>query len=183
MKNAFWLNSSYMRVREVSYKAKWKKQSPVTRQWLKRKKHLRSCPQKHGQCTKLTILPPKKPNSARRRICKVYINSTRRRTTCYIPGIGHKLKNYSNVLFRGGRRVDLPGIQYTVIRGVYDMEPMLFRKSARSKYGCKNTLRIRKVKKLSTGKERRFLFKKGFWKWKLGSNKFSTTILSKIRLV
>lgn len=40
--------------------------------------------------------------------------------TVYIPGVGHNLQEHSQVLIRGGRVKDLPGVRYHMIRGVLD---------------------------------------------------------------
>ena len=37
--------------------------------------------------------------------------------TAYIPGEGHNLQEHSQVLIRGGRVKDLPGVRYHIIRG------------------------------------------------------------------
>jgi ribosomal protein S12 len=44
-------------------------------------------------------------------------------------------KKYNDVLVRGGRARDLPGIRYTIIRGKLDLLGLLDRRHARSKYG------------------------------------------------
>lgn len=54
---------------------------------------------------------------------------------CYLPGSGHNLHRYSNILYRGGRRRDMPGIHYSGIRGTFDFEVWKGRKTARSRYG------------------------------------------------
>jgi len=97
---------------------------------------LNGCPQKRGVCFRVLTMKPKKPNSAIRKIAKVKL-STDRKITCYIPGRGHELREYSQVLVRGGHVPDLPGVQYHLIRGKFDFswkerEP---RMHARSKYG------------------------------------------------
>eukprot|EP00123_Amoebidium_parasiticum_P018482 comp24221_c0_seq1/m.44581 comp24221_c0_seq1/g.44581 ORF comp24221_c0_seq1/g.44581 comp24221_c0_seq1/m.44581 type:complete len:212 (-) comp24221_c0_seq1:130-765(-) len=95
---------------------------------------LESSPQKRGTCFKITIMKPKKPNSAQRKIAKVKL-SNGRRVTCYIPGGGHTLQEHSIVLVRGGRRPDLPGVRYLLVRGKYDLAPVQTRRRSRSKYG------------------------------------------------
>lgn len=97
---------------------------------------LEKCPQKRGFCTKLVVRTPKKPNSALRKIIKLRL-SNRKHIYAYIPGEGHKLQLYSNVLIRGGRVNDLPGIKYTLIRGKLDFAGLHNRKTSRSKYGAK----------------------------------------------
>ena len=99
---------------------------------------LESCPQKKGICTKLVIRTPKKPNSALRKLAKLKL-SNKKRIYAYIPGEGeHSLQEYSNVLIRGGRVKDLPGIKYHLIRGKLDFAGLTKRKTSRSKYGTKS---------------------------------------------
>jgi small subunit ribosomal protein S12 len=54
-----------------------------------------------------------------------------------IPGEGHNLQEHSVVLVRGGRVKDLPGVKYKVVRGTLDLQGVMQRKQARSKYGAK----------------------------------------------
>ena len=98
---------------------------------------LRKCPQKKGYCFKFVIKSPKKPHSARRKTTRVFLLSIKKHVYCYIPGIGYGLQKYSNVLVRGGRRRDIPGMKYTAIRGKYHFGPPAGRRTARSKYGIK----------------------------------------------
>lgn len=95
-------------------------------------------PMKRGVCFKVTTTSPKKPNSAVRKIARVRV-STGLKLTAYIPGIGHNLQEHSNVLVRGGRVKDLPGVRYHLIRGKYDFlaETEFIRKRRRSKYGAR----------------------------------------------
>jgi small subunit ribosomal protein S12 len=62
---------------------------------------------------------PKKPNSAIRKIARVRLSSGRV-VNCYIPGLGHNLREFSVVLVQGGGVKDLPGIQYHILRGRFD---------------------------------------------------------------
>lgn len=78
----------------------------------------------------------KKPNSARRKVAKVKLRNNSV-ITSYIPGIGHNLQEHSIVLVQGGKRKDLPGVHYKIIRGVYDCSGVLTQKNSRSKYGMK----------------------------------------------
>src|SRR5690606_15435696 len=82
-------------------------------------KNLIKCPQKRGVCIKIYIMKPKKPNSANRKVAKIKL-STGKKIIAYINGAGHNLQPHSIVLVRGGRRRDLPGIHYQLIRGKYD---------------------------------------------------------------
>ena len=94
-------------------------------------------PQKKGICLNVLIKNPKKPNSAHRKVAKVRLRN-KMCITSYIPGIGHNLQEHSIVLIQGGKRKDLPGVHYKVIRGVYDCSGVLTQKNSRSKYGMKN---------------------------------------------
>ena len=97
---------------------------------------LRGCPQKRGTCLKIFICTPKKPNSARRKVVRVRL-SNKVRLTAYIPGQVHRLQEHSQVLVRGGRVPDLPGVKYRLVRNKLDLEGLLDRKTSRSKYGTK----------------------------------------------
>lgn len=101
-----------------------------------RTRALEGSPQKKGVCLKISIVTPKKPNSALRKIARIRL-SNNRKVSAYIPGEGHNLQQYSTVLMRGGRVKDLPGIKYHLIRGKFDFSGLKDRKTARSKYGAK----------------------------------------------
>jgi small subunit ribosomal protein S12 len=91
-------------------------------------------PQKRGVCILVKTMPPKKPNSALRKVARVRL-SNRQEITAYIQGEGHNLAEHSIVLVRGGRVKDLPGVKYHIIRGKYDCAGVEGRKTSRSKYG------------------------------------------------
>nr|QKZ95192.1 ribosomal protein S12 [Pyropia pulchra] len=97
---------------------------------------LNKCHKKKGVCTKVYTTNPKKPNSAERKVAKIRL-STGRSVIGYIGGEGHNLQEHSVVLIRGGRVKDLPGVRYHLTRGVYDLQAVVNRKNARSKYGRK----------------------------------------------
>ena len=80
--------------------------------------------------------PPKKPNSALRKIARVRLTNGYE-VSAYIPGVGHNLQEHSVVLIRGGRVKDLPGVRYHIIRGTLDTQGVQGRMQARSKYGAK----------------------------------------------
>lgn len=84
----------------------------------------------------MRTVPPKKPNSALRKIARVRLTNGME-VTAYIPGIGHNLQEHSVVLIRGGRVKDLPGVRYHIVRGTLDTAGTKDRKSSRSKYGAK----------------------------------------------
>merc|ERR1712039_575646 len=100
-----------------------------------RGKELMGAPQKAGVCTRVFTVTPKKPNSAIRKVARVKL-STGVEVTAYIPGEGHNLQEFSSVLMSGGRRKDLVGVQYTLVRGVRDLQGIENRRKARSKYGA-----------------------------------------------
>lgn len=93
-------------------------------------------PFKKGVCLQVKTQTPKKPNSALRKVARVRL-SNKREVTAYIPGEGHNLQEHSVVLVRGGRVKDLPGIKYTIVRGIFDLQGVQNRKSSRSVYGAK----------------------------------------------
>jgi len=101
---------------------------------------LKGNPQVKGICVKIFNRTPKKPNSALRKVAKVKI-ANNKKIECYIPGEGHTLKQYSVVLIRGGRVPDLPGVKYHLIRGSYDFKGVNGRKTSRSKYGVKKSIK------------------------------------------
>lgn len=82
------------------------------------------------------LQPPKKPNSALRKVARVRLTNGIE-VTSYIPGEGHNLQEHSIVLIRGGRVKDLPGVRYHIIRGALDSEGVKDRRKGRSKYGTK----------------------------------------------
>jgi small subunit ribosomal protein S12 len=93
-------------------------------------------PFKRGVCIKVTTVPPRKPNSALRKIARVRL-SNGMEVTAYIPGVGHNLQEHSVVLLRGGRVKDLAGVRYHIVRGKLDTAGVEGRKQGRSKYGAK----------------------------------------------
>jgi len=96
----------------------------------------KGAPQKRGVCTQVKTMPPKKPNSALRKVARVRLTN-HIEVTAYIPGEGHTLQDHSVVLVRGGRVKDLPGVRYHIVRGVLDTSSVGSRKQGRSKYGTK----------------------------------------------
>jgi small subunit ribosomal protein S12 len=91
---------------------------------------------KRGVCLQVKTMTPKKPNSALRKVARVRLTNGME-VTAFIPGEGHNLQEHSIVLVRGGRRKDLPGVRYQVVRGVLDTAGVEGRKNARSRYGAK----------------------------------------------
>jgi len=89
---------------------------------------------------KIAVMSPRKPNSARRTFAKTRVLINNKRVFAKIPGIGeHFLQAHSVVLLRGHGPKDSPGINYHIIRGLYDfIRVELFgRRNRRSKFGVK----------------------------------------------
>jgi small subunit ribosomal protein S12 len=104
-------------------------------------KALKRRPQLRGICQRIfPDIAPKKPNSAKRRVAKIRL-STGQMIRAYVNGMGreHRLQRYSAVMVRGGRRRDIPGIHYQLIRGKYDFiaKENSSRMRRRSKFGVK----------------------------------------------
>lgn len=93
-----------------------------------------SRPQVKGIINKVTTMNPKKPNSAVRHIAKVKLTNNFN-VTARVPGIGYMCSKYNRVLVNGGRANDLPGVGYSLIRGVYDFSPVISKQKRRSIYG------------------------------------------------
>src|SRR4051794_18019182 len=105
----------------MTFQQQVKKDNRIEKRSKSRSPQLRKCPQKKGICKKVYTTAPKKPNSAVRRIAKVWL-STKKFTIAYIPGTGgsSSLSEFSTVIIRGGRVPDLPGVKYRCIRGAGD---------------------------------------------------------------
>lgn len=95
---------------------------------------LKKSPHAKGVVTRVRTMTPKKPNSAIRHVAKINLNKGKR-VTARIVGSGYHCSKYNRVLIRGGRANDLPGVGYTVVRGVYDFSPLFGKKKRRSIYG------------------------------------------------
>merc|ERR1712099_177874 len=77
-------------------------------------------PQKHGTCVSIFTKTPRKPNSALRKVAKVRLVNSRV-VSVYIPGEGHNISRFSDVLITGRRIRDLPGVKYGALRGKFDL--------------------------------------------------------------
>jgi len=95
---------------------------------------LRNCPAAKGLVVRVCIMNPKKPNSAMRHVAKVKLYR-KPRVTARIPGQGFGVSKFNRVLVKGGRANDLPGVGYSLVRGVYDFSPLMGKKKSRSFYG------------------------------------------------
>lgn len=95
-------------------------------------------PLRKGIIYKIAVMSPRKPNSARRTFAKVRLVFNGRRLFAKIPGIGdHFLQAHSLVMVRGHGPKDSPGINYHLIRGLYDFDKLetYGRRKRRSKFG------------------------------------------------
>jgi len=95
-------------------------------------------PHLRGTVQKVYTTKPKKPNSAIRKVARVFL-STKKRKIVYLQGCGHTLQEHSVVLVRGGKVRDLPGVHYHAIRGKIDFtsKENFDRHKRRSKFGIK----------------------------------------------
>src|ERR1044072_4700384 len=97
-------------------------------------------PHRKGIVYKVAQTTPRKPNSAKRTIAKVRLVYNEKRIFCKIPGLGeHYLQPHALVLIRGHGPKDTPGINYHLIRGLYDFHKIesFGRRNRRSKFGIK----------------------------------------------
>lgn len=114
----------------------WKINTFYKRPKRNRKPKFNGAPQKKGVILRLRICTPRKPNSARRPVAKIRL-STKKKALGHIPGYGHNLRKFSKVLLNGNSARDLPVVNYTCIRGVYDFSPLQGKIRRRSVYGLK----------------------------------------------
>jgi len=106
-------------------------------------------PHRKGVVYRVTTMPPRKPNSAKRTFAKVRLFFNNKKVFAKIPGIGeHRLQAHSIVFLRGHGPKDSPGINYHLIRGLCDFvhSENFGRKNARSKY-CLKSLKKSLIKK------------------------------------
>lgn len=108
-----------------------KKKSRNRSSLLLKKPHLR------GVVSRLRLATPKKPNSARRPVAHVHIYYNDKSRVAHIPGGGHTIRKHSEVLINGNGVRDLPGVNYTCVRGVYDFLGSFTKTHRRSVYGTK----------------------------------------------
>lgn len=112
------------------------KQGPPNKPYKPAAPHLKGNPFKKGVVLRVMIVKPKKPNSAQRKCCRVRLTNGNV-ISALIPGEGHNLQEHHVVLVRGGKVQDLPGVNYKLVRGAYDLNGVANRALSRSKYGVK----------------------------------------------
>jgi len=85
-------------------KRKYKSKAPALQYGINKldnnKKVAKAAPFKRGVCLKVSVMGPKKPNSAQRKFAKVRL-SNGAEILAYIPGESHTLQEHSVVLVRG----------------------------------------------------------------------------------
>lgn len=115
--------------------------------YIKKKKFKRpkfkGAPHKKAIVLRLRICTPRKPNSARRPVVKAKL-SNKLKLLSHIPGSGHNLRRHSRSLISGTGARDLPVVNYTCIRGVYDFLPLFSKRRRRSIYGVKQLPELKK---------------------------------------
>ena len=118
----------------ATFKQALKKDKLYKRKNFSRTPALCDRPQVKGTVTKVVTMSPKKPNSASRQTAKIKLTNEYN-VTARVPGSGYLCSRYNRVLVNGGRANDLPGVGYTIIRGVYDFSSVIFKRKRRSVYG------------------------------------------------
>ena len=98
---------------------------------------LKKNPQKKAVCLRVLTISPKKPNTANRRIIKANLTHDKARITAKITGESHNLQQHSTVLVKGARIHDLIGVNYSAVRGKYDLLGVTSCKTKRSLFGVK----------------------------------------------
>ena len=107
---------------------------------------MKQCPQVRGTVMRARIVTPRKPNSAKRPVAKVVLVN-KKRVTAHIPGIGHTIRRYSKVMISGVGARDLPGVRYSLIRGIMDFHGLMKKKRRRSIYGASQPETIKKIRR------------------------------------
>jgi small subunit ribosomal protein S12 len=106
---------------------------------------LKKNPQMRGRFVRLTIITPKKPNSALRKTGKIILR-TRKLAYCRILGSGSIPSKFSIILVRGGGFRDTPASNYSIIRGALECLPLFSKIRKRSLYGVTRTHLFRTYK-------------------------------------
>lgn len=106
---------------------------------IRKKKHcwspaLSGKPQRKGKFIKMVIETPRKPNSALRKVGKIFFFSGKK-VAAKIPGSGSIPQKFATVLVQGKGYKDTPGVKYKLIRGAFDCLPLFSKTKRRSIYG------------------------------------------------
>lgn len=80
--------------------------------------------------------------------CKAFLFSSKlfmkKYIVSYIPGSGHNLRKHSHILIRGGGARDLPGVNYSCVRGALDLAGCTKKTKRRSIYGVQKPIELKK---------------------------------------
>lgn len=119
-----------------------KNQTLYSTKFRKKKKNrasiLKEFPQFKAVVLRIRIATPKKPNSARRPVCRLSLSKDKNLSAvAHIPGGKHTLRKHSVVLVSGVGARDLPGVNYTCVRGLHDFSGSMSKNRRRSIYGIK----------------------------------------------
>jgi small subunit ribosomal protein S12 len=100
-------------------------------------------PMRKAVVVKMAITTPRKPNSAKRKYSKIRVIASKKIIHAHVPGQGPSyIQEYSIVMVEGGSPPDVPGVNYSLIRGLYDFDTweVYGRRKRRSKFGTKRPL-------------------------------------------
>lgn len=119
-----------------------KNQTLNSTKFRKKKKNraslLKKNPQFRAVVFRIRIATPKKPNSARRPVCRLSLSKNKNLSAvAHIPGGRHTLRKHAIVLASGVGARDLPGVNYTCVRGLHDFSGSISKNRRRSIYGTK----------------------------------------------
>lgn len=95
-------------------------------------------PQKKGVIHKLYTTNPRKPNSAHRKVAKVFI-SKKKYLLGAVKGVSHALKKFSKVWISGRGFRDTPGVNLKLIPGKEAFIVLNSKQKRRSFFGLKKT--------------------------------------------
>ena len=98
---------------------------------------LKKNPQVRGRFNKISIITPRKPNSALRKVGRVTLVNGKRVFT-KIAGSGYLPQKFASVLVKGTGYKDTPSAKYSLIRGKYECPTIPTKTKKRSLYGIKN---------------------------------------------
>jgi len=104
---------------------------------------LAGAPMRRAVVIKLAVTNPRKPNSGKRKYVKIRVIFSKKVVHAHMPGRGpNYIQEYSIVMVEGGNPPDVPGVNYSLIRGVYDFDQSeeFGRRKKRSKFGAKKPL-------------------------------------------
>lgn len=97
---------------------------------------MHSNPQKKGVIHRLYTTNPRKPNSAHRKVAKVFI-SKKKYVLGAVKGVTHALKKFSKVWICGRGFRDTPSVNLKLIPGKEAFAVLNFKQKRRSFFGIK----------------------------------------------